>query len=165
MSTVQQDTPRKSAWIPWVFVAAMGLVVVVNGVMVTFAVKSWTGLTVSKPYERGIQYNQVLEAKRAQDALGWTFASSFGVTGDGLHGRVLIKVTGRDGAPMDDLSLTGALVRPIEVMAPLELSFEPVGDGRYVARADLPKAGQWDLKVTARRGDDEYLLIERLVVR
>jgi uncharacterized protein YqcC (DUF446 family) len=62
---------RRDAWIPWVFVIAMAIVIAVNAVMVSFALGSWNGLVVDRSYERGLQYNQILAAQRQQDALGW----------------------------------------------------------------------------------------------
>lgn len=167
MSVMQQnsDQSRKSGWIPWVFVGGMGVVVAVNAVMVTFALSTFSGLTVEKPYERGVAYNRVLEAQARQEALGWTLSTTFQPTSGQLDGRLVLTAHGPDGAPLDDLVLDARLVRPVEKMAPLELFFTAAGDGRYVARAELPLPGLWDLKLHARRGDDLYTLIERLDVR
>lgn len=156
---------RKSGWIPWVFVGCMLVVVVVNAVMVTMAVRSWSGLVVTKPYERGVQYNKVLDAQQRQDALGWTFVSAYEVTGEGYDGRVLVRAVGADGRPLDGLDIQGKLVRPIERMDPVELSFEAVGDGRYVARTSVPKPGQWELRARIEQGGDAYVLAERLMVK
>jgi len=156
---------RKSSWIPWVFVGAMLVVVVVNAIMVTFAVKTFTGLMVPKPFERGVAYNRVLEAQHRQDALGWTFTATFDVVGEGLDGRLALVARGAAGQPLDGLALEGVLARPVEAMAPVPLYFTAEGNGRYAARVDVPKPGQWDLKVTARRGDDSYILIERLFLK
>jgi len=38
---------------PWIFVAAMGLVILVNAVMIWFAVHSFTGLATEDPYDKG----------------------------------------------------------------------------------------------------------------
>lgn len=166
--TVTQQSPeqaRKSAWIPWVFVGGMGVVVAVNAVMITFAISTFSGISVEKPYERGVAYNRVLEAQARQDALGWTFGTTFQPAGGQLDGRLVLTAHGPDGAPLDGLVLDARLVRPVEKTVPIELAFTAAGDGRYIARAELPMPGQWDLKLHARRGDDLYTLIERLDVR
>ena len=62
-----------SRFIPWLFAAGMTFVVAVNGVLVYFALGTWSGLVVERPYERGVQYNRVLEAVARQEALGWQF--------------------------------------------------------------------------------------------
>jgi len=153
------ETPRKSLWIPWVFVGAMLVVIAVNAVLVTYALKSFSGLVVDKPYERGVQYNQVLMAKARQDALGWKVETH-------VRGRVLeIHLTGRDGAPLDRVTVTGELQRPLGGLAPLALSFTAVGNGRYVAKLDaVPQHGQWDVSATLQQGDERYFLVERVFV-
>ena len=40
--------PRRSAWIPWVFVGGMLLVVAVNGVLIVAAVDTFTGVTTGQ---------------------------------------------------------------------------------------------------------------------
>jgi nitrogen fixation protein FixH len=153
------ETPRKSLWIPWVFVGAMLVVIAVNGVLVTYALKSFSGLAVDKPYERGVQYNQVLAVKAHQDALGWKVETQ-------VRGHVLeIHLTGRDGAPMDRVTVSGELERPLGKLAPVALSFTAVGNGRYVAKLDdVPQHGQWDVNATLLNGDERYLLVERVFV-
>ncbi|ACI98682.1 FixH family protein [Rhodospirillum centenum] len=166
MTTVPTESPRKSAWIPWVFVGGMLIVVVVNAILIVVALKSWTGLVVPKPYERGIHYNEVLEAQSRQDALGWTVKAGFEPIGGPLDGRIVLTVTGRDGAPLSALRVAAArLVRPVEVIPDVPLAFDYVGDGRFVAHAVLPRPGQWDLKATLHNGGDAYVLSERLFAR
>lgn len=166
MTALPDETARKSAWIPWVFVGGMLLVVVVNAILIVAALKSWTGLVVSKPYERGIHYNEVLEAQAKQDALGWTFTIRFESVSGPLDGRIVLVATGRDGAPMSDLRIdVPRMVRPVEVLPDVELAFDYAGDGRYVSRASLPRPGQWDLKATVHSGSDSYVLSERLFIR
>ncbi len=153
------ETPRKSLWIPWVFVGAMLVVIAVNGVLVTYALKSFSGLAVEKPYERGVQYNQVLAVQAHQNALGWKVETK-------VQGRMLeIHLTGRDGLPMDRATVTGDLERPLGGLAPVALSFTGVGNGRYVARLDaVPQHGQWDVNATLLNGGERYLLVERVFV-
>jgi nitrogen fixation protein FixH len=150
----------KRSLIPWIFVGGMAVVVVVNAVMITLAVRSWTGLVVEKPYERGVAYNRVLEAQHRQDALGWNFA----VGTDGAD-RIRLTVTGRDGQPLDGLALTAALVRPIDLLPDVPLIFKQTEAGVYVAEAQAPKPGQWDLKVEAQRSDDHFHLVERVILK
>ena len=67
MSTLQQ----RDKWIPWYFVLFFVVVAAVNAVMVTLAVRTHTGTVTDHPYEKGLAYNQVVDAANAQDKLGW----------------------------------------------------------------------------------------------
>lgn len=156
---------RKSNWIPWVFVGAMGVVVAVNAVMVTYAIKSWSGLAVSKPYERGVAYNEVLQAQHRQDALGWTVKASAEITGADRAGRVLITVLDRDGRPLQGQVIEAELQRPVEVIDDVNLTFTYAGEGRYVAPVTFPKLGQWDLRAAIVHDQDTYQVVERLFVK
>lgn len=160
-----QAPQRKSAWIPWVFVGAMGVVVAVNATLITYSVTTFSGLSVEKPYERGVHYNQVLDAQAKQDALGWTLDAAFAATDGERQGRLVVVARDRDGGALDGLALEGRMVRPLEVIDDVPVHFEAAGDGRYVARVELPRPGQWDLKARATRGGDAFTLIERLDIR
>ena len=70
----QDFDPKRSTWIPWVFVGGMALVVLVNLVLVYAALSTFTGVTTGKSYDRGRSYNQVLAEAARQDALGWAAA-------------------------------------------------------------------------------------------
>ncbi|MFW5680782.1 MAG: FixH family protein, partial [Pseudomonadota bacterium] len=65
------EPARKSRWIPWAFVAFFGVVFLVNGVMVYFAVTTFAGVERRDAFKRAQSYNEVLAEARAQAALGW----------------------------------------------------------------------------------------------
>ena len=134
--------PRSSRWIPWTFVLCFCLVFVVNGLLVWFAVGSFSGLAVDGAFDRGRAYNDVLAEARRQTDLGWRVA----VTLEG--GRLIATVVGADGAPVDRLTVGGRLVRPVERVADVPVVLAGAGAGRYVGAVDLPKHGVWDVKLT-----------------
>ncbi len=152
------DQTRKSNWIPWAFVGGMLLVVIVNAVMVTFALNSYSGLAVDRPYERGVRYNDVLAAQKGQDALGWRVSVNVEA------GNLVLRIQDRDGQPLEQVGITGRLERPVSNAAPLPLFFTADGAGRFVAPLNTPQPGQWDVKAALRHGDDQYLLVHRVMV-
>ena len=131
-------TPRRSNWIPWVFVGGMGVVIAVNAVLITSAVSSFTGLTVGRSYDRGLAYNHVLEEAARQDALGWTARV------DASGGTLAVSVTGRDGTPMAGV-LEGEMLRPLDGE---RVALPPVAaGGRYaVSLPEGLRAGQWEFR-------------------
>ena len=149
--------PKRSTWIPWVFVGGMALVVLVNLVLVYAALSTFTGVTTGQSYDRGRSYNQVLAEAARQDALGWAAQVT-------LDGRVLtVTVRDRDGLPLGG-RIEGVLLRPLEG-AELRLDFAAAGPGRFIAFADLPAAGQWEARLTLTGARDQRLDIrQRLVV-
>ena len=141
-ATVQDQThdPRRSRWIPWAFAGGMGLVVVVNLVLVYFAVSTFTGVTVPRSYERGRGYDQVLAEAARQDALGWKAEVSLG------DGALRVQVSDRDGRPVYG-RIQGVLLRPLEGTE-IDLAFVPAGSGRWIAEAEPPRRGQWEARLT-----------------
>jgi nitrogen fixation protein FixH len=151
--------PRDSRWIPWTFVIGFGLVFVVNGLLIWFAVSSFSGVAVEGPFDRGRTYNTVIaEAKRQAD-LGWRVEIA-------LEGkRVVASVVDRDGAPVDLLAVEGRLVRPVERIADVPVALAGAGGGRYVGAVDLPKPGLWDAKLTfeTRRSGQRLQTVTRVI--
>lgn len=155
-------------WYPWLFVAGLGLVVAVNGAMIGFAVGSFSGLETAHPYERGLDYNRTLAAARTQDALGWQVAFDIVPIGQGALPQpveIAARFTGRDGNDLDGLTVEVELVRPATQGHDMTLSLVRQGDGRYVAPAQLPLRGQWELRIAATGEGAAWQSSRRIVVR
>lgn len=165
---IARGRPRSRGWwYPWIFVGAMLVVVSVNGVMIYFAVASWTGLETEDYYEKGLAYNQELAAQRAQRERGWTMQLSFVAqqAKDEHHrGSLRLRFADRDGRPLDDLSVEVKLVRPTREGVDTAVSVVHRGAGTYAGVVDVPLAGQWDVRIHARRGGEHYRARHRLRV-
>jgi nitrogen fixation protein FixH len=147
--------PNRSRWIPWAFVGGMGLVVVVNLVLVYFALTTFTGVTTPRSYDRGRGYNAVLAEAARQDALGWTARVS-------LEGATLsVVVADREGQPLGG-RVEGVLLRPLEG-AEVPLEFTAVGGGRFVARPVLPARGQWEARLTLQSAQGRLDIRQRIL--
>lgn len=157
---------RRSAWIPWAFIAFMGVVVAVNGVMVYFAVSTFTGTTVDRAYERGRLYNEVLAEAERQAAFGWRFELRWTPGTEPHAGRLVIAATDRHGAPLEGLAIEGKVLRPLGRPEPIPLVLTQIGSGRYAVPVRLDGAGQWEVRLAARRGADGPVEFrERIIVR
>ena len=129
--------PRRSRWIPWVFVGGMLVVVLVNGMLIYSALSSFTGLTVSGAYDRGRTYNNVLAEAARQDALGWIPSAVL------ERERLILTVVNAAGAPVSG-TLQAQVVRPLDserVSLP-----ELEGTGRFVLELPELRRGQWELR-------------------
>ena len=158
MSATLQHDPRRSRWIPWVFVGGMLLVVAVNVGLVVSALTTFTGVTVGHSYDRGRAYNHILAEAARQDALGWKATV-------GLHGGSLrVTVLGQGAAPVAG-RLEGVLRRPLEgTEVPLPLAATAAGAWE-AALPTLPH-GQWELRASLTDAEGHRLDIrERIVLR
>lgn len=149
--------------IPWIFVAGMALVVAVNGVLVYFALGTWSGLVVEKPYERGIQYNRLIEAAMCQEALGWRFDIVLETVGAST--RILVQATDAEGTTLSGLSLRAAIERPVEKEAHGPVMLSEQQPGRYAASLERLRPGQWQTRLIAERGNDSASTTQRQIIR
>lgn len=154
---------RSGRLIPWIFVASFAVVAAVNGVMIAYAVNTFTGLTTDRAYEDGLAYNQTLAAARAQERLGWKAGVDFAAT-DRDHARVIVTLHGGDGAPLDGATLSARFIRPTSQGADTEVPLNETGAGRYEAQLGLALPGQWDIVILASHDGASYQTSRRVFV-
>ena len=152
-------------WYPWLFVGGMGVVVVVNGILVYFALGTWTGLETDDHYKKGLAYNQDLAATQAQQERGWEATLTVG--DQAQDGRLFgAAVTFRDIArkPLDGLTVRLRAERPTHEGYDTAVEMTPHGGGLYKGRIVLALPGQWAMRLVAARGKDQFQTVERIQV-
>jgi nitrogen fixation protein FixH len=157
--------PARGRWIPWIFVAGFAVIVAVNGVMIAYALKTFPGLADPAAYNHGVAYNAVLAEADRQEALGWRLAARLEPHGDISASDIVVRATRPDGTPLDGLTVIGQLTRPIDTPATVDAALEPAGQGIYRTRVALPRAGQWELHITAVAGADRLDLRQRVIAQ
>lgn len=163
MAAKAPEPPRWSKLIPWMFVGGFAIIVAVNGALIYFAQTSFSGLDTEHPYERGLTYNQTLEAAAAQDKLGWHGAISLGKAMNGQH-ELAVLFADKDTKPIEGLEVTAYLRRPSNEGMDQTIQLHHQGSGRYAAEIALPAPGQWDVRIVARQGETSWQESERLFV-
>ena len=150
-------------WIPWLFVAAFLVVFAVNGGLVYFASASWPGLVTDDPYDAGQTYNRVLAAEDKEARLGWTMSTGYRAAGQRRY-EITVSVRDSSGRAVENVAVTGQMVRPVGQEITVTLTFVPQGGGSFLASVALPRAGQWDVFLAASRGSDVFHGGRRLLV-
>jgi len=138
------------------FVAFFSLIVGLDIGFAVMAYRSAPGETAANPYEAGLAYQQELELKAREAALGWT--ASLARTADG---ELELAVTDRAGAPLSGLQVTGWMRRPATERDRQPLTFEPTAPGQYRSRPAQTPQGAWDLSLVARDNEAKSFHIER----
>ena len=135
-----------------IMVAFFGVIFTVNGIFITNALRTFPGEETRRSYVQGRDYNQVVDARRAQEALGWSATTNL------AENRVLIEVLDREGQPVRGLRLEGQLQHPATMSYDRDLVFTEVREGVYAAgAADLPD-GRWTL--TAENAGEQPFTLE-----
>lgn len=158
MTAGREFDPRRSRWIPWAFVLGLLTVVLVNAVLITFAVGTFTGVTEAGAYERGRTYNRVLAEAARQDALGWQALLVVPGSGHALQ----VVVTDREGLPVSG-RLDGVLLRPAEGTE-LPLTLVATAPGRWQAATEGASPGLWEARLTLAGEGGRHLDIRRRLV-
>ena len=109
-------------------------------------------------------FRSVLDAGAAQDALGWHSAVRF--TGNGAtRGELAALFTDRAGRPLSGLTVTAHVIRPVEPLPEITLALPEATAGHYAGFAELPRLGQWEVRLVARRGTDTFDFAQRIIVK
>ncbi len=165
-------------WYPWLFVGGMLIVVAVNLVLITVAIRTFPGLTTEDAYRKGLVYNQTLAAAEAQDARGWRLdltisppspgnaagaAPPAAEAGDDV--AVVARFADQAGQPLSRLAVDAFFVRPLGDGTDIVVALEDSGGGVYRGTLARPLGGQWDVRVHARRGDETFQQTHRIVLK
>jgi nitrogen fixation protein FixH len=144
-------------------IAFFGVMFLANGIFVYFAVATFSGGDTSKPYQKGLHYNQMIAADARQAERGWQTDVAY----DDKTGRLTLSFVDKATAPIAGLHIAAELSRPATDKEDRRVVFREVSQGIYDATVDLPP-GLWVLSIASRRkgGDraDVYRLKRRMFV-
>ncbi|MCW3796415.1 FixH family protein [Sphingomonas sp. BN140010] len=132
-----------------ILVAFFGVVISVNMLMATLAVRTFGGVVVENSYVASQEYNRWLAAAKRQQALGWRIKP-----GVDAARRVTITVS------VSGAEVSGYAEHPLGRRADVPLRFSRQ-DGGFVSDRPLP-AGRWAVHLVVRKGADEARLVETL---
>ena len=132
------------------------IIIAVNTVFISLALKSFPGEDQRRSYVQGLEYNDVLAQRRAQAALGWSAAVNL------ADDRVLIRVSDAEDQPVMGLELTGVLRHPANTDLDHALVFNEVRPGVYSAPVDALTEGGWTLHAEAVDADAPFVLEREL---
>jgi nitrogen fixation protein FixH len=157
VSTIRQR------WIPAIFVIAFLVIIAVNATLIVAASKTFSGLVVANPYQKGAEYSASLQDLKEQHRLNWQHRIAVAPAGDdGISLRV--QWSDAAGLALSGLTVTATLERPVEKIDPLSVLLEDRGGGVYAASLRLPRAGIWDLRIRAESGGHHVLAADRIRV-
>lgn len=152
--------PRKSdKWIPYYFVAFFLFLFIVDGFMAYLAVSTHTGVIEKDAYERGVNYNAVLEEKARQKESGWSSVISFSD-----EGLLAFSLTDRDGGKISGAKVTAEMMRPASAGADFTQELpETRTPGHYAAEVSFPEKGYWEIRIMAEKDGVTYRKYKRVV--
>ncbi len=137
-----------------------GVMFVANGLLVYYAVGTFSGGDRPDPYRSGLNYNQTIAAAERQAALGWDVEVNY----EGR--RLVVRFVDKSAEPISGLALTAKLTRPAENRKDSVVELREWRDGIYTTNISLGP-GNWVVSVASaeqQNGSPVYRLKRRLFV-
>ena len=146
-----------------VLLAFFAITVAVNTVFTVYAISTFSGEHVAKPYVRGLEYNRTLATRAAQAALGWKAELALSREGNGA--LVILRIVDRGGKPLIDLDAEVVLQRPTNAALDKTVNLDPMGSGEYRATVAELATGQWDVIAQLKRDGATFEAQRRIVLK
>jgi nitrogen fixation protein FixH len=146
--------------VAWYFITFFGFIAAVNTVMVTLAIRTHSGTVTEHPYEKGLAYNQVVDAKKKQEELGWKGAVELRHSLEsGSPSTLFFELRDNNGAVINPTKVTATITRPtqsgMDFTAALNATQTPI---------TFPAKGIWHVRVNAVVGNKIFQQSKRVVV-
>lgn len=152
----------KDRFIPWYFVAFFVVVAIIDGTFAIIAVRTHTGIVTSNPYERGLAYNNILQAAEKQHSLGLIGNINF-IQTTGNSGSINFTLKNDTGTISPD-NVTATIFRPTQSGMDFNIKLTSQAPGVFTANITFPKQGLWEIRIHADLGDNVYQKSRRVVV-
>lgn len=134
------------------FVAFFGTVALVNGIMMTLAIRTMPGLDARNGYDASQRYNGEIAAMRDQTARGWRADVTLKLAGRAAP--VTVELKDASGKVLSGLGLSARLSHPADRKIDHLIDLKETAPGRYSAAFPDVTRGAWDVIIEARRGDE-----------
>ncbi|MEM6381813.1 MAG: FixH family protein [Pseudomonadota bacterium] len=135
-------------WVPWLFVLFFIAIFAVLGNFVRLAVGTFTGLVTTNAYERGLAYDDLLEAERLQAERGWTMDLALPEL-SGPNQTAAVTLHDRNGEPLSGGAVVMMAERMTRYAQQVRLNLHDAGNGVYEAEANFPISGRWMVSILA----------------
>jgi len=150
---------KKDKWIPYYFFLFFAVIALVDGGMVWMAIHTQTGLVTDHAYEKGLNYNQVVEAASAQEKLGWKSEIDIQPsTKQKIQFSFKLLDNKDQRLKLDKLKLD--ITRPTQQGMDFQLDIA----NKMEQEITFPAKGVWELRIHAMHENIEFQQSKRIVV-
>jgi nitrogen fixation protein FixH len=118
--------------------AFFGVMFIVNGIFLYYAVGTFNGFETSDAYRKGVNYNERIASEATQAAHGWEPVTRYEANAQ----KLIIEMRDAQGKGVAGLTLSGLVRHPVTDRDDQNITFFETAPGRYSAPLEL-SPGQW----------------------
>ncbi|MBT3456800.1 MAG: FixH family protein [Thiotrichales bacterium] len=145
--------------IPLYFVAFFVVIAIFDGIFVYLATSTHSGVVTENAYQKGLNYNQYIDAYNLQEIEGWIGHIEF--TGSSL----IFQLNDKQGKPIETAEVVANISRSTKSGLDFVVLLVHMTNGRYENKAiKFPLKGQWDIRVLAQINQKKYQRSKRIIV-
>jgi nitrogen fixation protein FixH len=134
----KQQAGKVSPWLIGI-VSGFALVISVNILMMTLAMRSSVGEIESNPYEKGMAFQETINKRQYLKSQGISIVATLRDSSATTESEILIKVD-QNGTPLSNLELRAELRRPADQTFDRECQLSYIANGEYSCSfAQLPQ--------------------------
>lgn len=152
------DIKPSDKYIPWLFVLFFITFMIVDAIMVTLAVRTQTGLVTEQAYEKGLSYNDTLDAAAEQESWGWQDTISVN------DGNILYVLKNEHDMPVTEAIVTADFIRPVKDGYDFKVPLTQNSQGHYQTNVSFPLKGEWGVRVKAKWNNKQYQSYETFII-
>lgn len=129
---------------------------------ISVAARQHAELIERNPYEKGLAYQQVIDAAERKDALGWRSVTELAAQADGTT-LITLRLSDRAGLPLNGGKVALIAIRPSDSTKDLRLALVPAEAGAYSTAAPL-QSGLWLFQYVVEQGESNVAFREQVKV-
>lgn len=156
MSETSINKPLNGWWVFAAFFAFFAVIVLVNSVFITMALRSHSGVVTEDAYRKGLSYNETLEQARNQPAIRSAFHYKDNI--------VYWSLKDQGNHPLENVEVTAKFQRPVKDGDDFSVQLQPVGNGVYSGEIEFPVKGSWKAILSAKWDSKTYQTTQELIV-
>ena len=148
--------PITGAQVRWAMIAFFAVIIGLDTLFITFAIRSHPGEQVRNSYVLGLDYNSQLARQEAQRALGWSARAGLDARGE----TFVVALQDADGEPVRGLHVSVQM--HVTGARQAEASFDLIEGhaGDYSAAVPLDGPGRALMAITVRRAANSPVVFE-----
>lgn len=157
MSDGIKTKPLNGWWVFTAFALFFGVIVLVNSVYITMALRSHSGVVTEDAYRKGLAFNEKLEQARNQPDI---------LNELRFENNILRwKIADKTGLAIDNADVIAEFMRPVKAGNDFNAQLHHDGNGIYSIKPDFPVKGSWKVILSAKWDNNTYQTVEDLIVR